>query len=187
MAKLSMFNLITLDGYFKGANNDISWHCFGQDEQTMSDELSNQGNTLLFGRVTYEMMYGYWASASAINNDPITARGMNQARKIVFSKTLDVANWQNTTLLKGDLVSEVKKLKQNESKDITILGSGQIVAQLAEANLIDHYLFLLNPVVLGEGKGLFQGLSALRKFKLVSSRTMKSGNILLGYDMHPSA
>ena len=183
MAKLGMFNLITLDGFFKGANNDISWHNFGEDEQKMSDELSNQGNTLLFGRITYEMMYSYWAACDTIKNDPVTAQGMNQARKIVFSKKLEKADWQNTTLFRGDLVSEVRRLKEQETKDITILGSGQIVVQLAEANLIDKYLFLVNPLVLGEGTSLFQGLTGLRRFKLSSIRTMKSGNILLSYDL----
>lgn len=181
MAKLEMFNLITLDGFFKGAGDDISWHNFGEDEQKMSDELANRGSTLLFGRVTYDMMYSYWASPHAIKNDPVTARGMNQTRKIVFSKTLDTVKWQNTTLIRGDLVSEVRKLKEQEAKDITILGSGQIVRQLAEAGLIDHYVFLLNPIAIGEGTSLFQGLIGIRKFKLSSSRTMKSGNILLSY------
>lgn len=181
MAKLGMFNLITLDGFFKGSKNDISWHNFGEDEQKISDELSNQGSTLLFGRVTYEMMFGYWASPEAIKNDPVTARGMNQARKIVFSKTLSSAEWQNTTLIRGDLLSEVRRLKEHERKNMTILGSGQIVAQLAEANLIDEYMFLLNPLAIGEGTSLFQGLSHQLKLKLNSARTMKSGNVLLSY------
>lgn len=181
MAMLSMFNLITLDGSYKGPNNDISWHNFGEDEQKMSDELSNQGNTLLFGRVTYEMMCSYWASPSAMENDPLTANGMNKARKIVFSRTLDSANWQNTSLMRGDLISEVRRMKEQETTDLTILGSGQIVAQLTEANLIDQYLILLNPLAIGGGSSLFQGLSGLRKFKLSSARTMKSGNVLLSY------
>lgn len=182
MAKLSMFNLVTLDGYFKGLNNDISWHNFGEDEQKMSDQLSNQGNTLIFGRVTYEMMYSYWASPDALKNDPVTAQGMNQAQKIVFSKTLKSAEWQNTTLIQGDLMSEIQKLKSQNGPDMTILGSGQIVAQLAEHNLIDEYSILLNPLALGEGTTLFHGLSKKLKLNLRSARTMKSGNVLLSYE-----
>lgn len=182
MAKLGMFNLISLDGFFKGKNEDISWHNFGQDEQNMSDELSNRGSTLIFGRVTYEMMFGYWASADALKNDPVTAKGMNEAKKIVFSKTLREAQWQNTTLIKGDLVSEIKKLKSQPGPDLTILGSGQIVAQLSQAGLIDSYSFLLNPLALGEGTTLFKGMTHLLRLKLASTRTMKSGNVLLNYE-----
>lgn len=81
MAKLSVFNLITLDGFYKGKDEDISWHNFGEDEQKMSKELSNQGNLLLFGRITYEMMAGYWTSAEAKKNDSVTAKGMNMSPK----------------------------------------------------------------------------------------------------------
>lgn len=181
MARLGVFNMVTLDGFFKGQNNDISWHNFGEDEQKMSDELSNKGQTLVFGRVTYEMMFGYWASPEAIKNDPVTAKGMNQAKKIVFSRSLSSVKWQNTTLIKDDLFSQIQRMKQTESTDMTILGSGQIVAQLADANLIDDYLFLLNPIALGEGTSLFKGLSRQLKLKLNSTRTMKSGNVLLSY------
>lgn len=182
MARLGMFNLITLDGFFKGPNEDISWHNFGEDEQKFSDQLSNQGHTLIFGRVTYEMMHSYWTSPDALKNDSITAQGMNRARKIVFSKTLKSAEWQNTTLIQGDLVAEVKKLKSQEGPDLTILGSGQIVAQLAENNLIDDYAILLNPLALGEGTTLFKGLSKILKLNFKSARPMKSGNVLLSYE-----
>lgn len=181
MARLGMFNLITLDGYFKGVEGDISWHNFGEDEQKMSDELANVGSTLIFGRVTYEMMHGYWASPEALKNDPVTAKGMNNSRKIVFSSTLKSTEWQNTTLAKGDLFSEINKLKSQDSPAMTILGSGQIVAQLAAANMIDDYTFLLNPLALGEGATLFQGLPQKLKLHLKSCRQMKSGNVLLTY------
>ncbi len=182
MAKLGVFNLITLDGFYKGRNEDISWHNFGEDEQKMSDELSNQGNTLLFGRVTYEMMVSYWTSQDALKNDPITAKGMNQAAKIVFSKTMTEARWQNTRLVKSDIVAEVNKLKNQPGPNMTILGSGQIVAQFADAGIIDEYSFLLNPIALGEGSSLFKGLTKNLKLNLKSTRTMKSGNVLLTYE-----
>lgn len=183
MAKLGMFNMITLDGYFAGLNGDISWHNFGEDEQKMSDELSNSGNTLLFGRITYELMVGYWTSESAKKDDPITTKGMNESRKIVFSRSLKSANWQNTTLLNGNLVSEVQLLKKQEAKDMMILGSGQIVSQLAQANLIDDYVFLINPLVLSRGTSLFNGLTNKLKLKLKATRSMKSGNVLLTYSI----
>lgn len=181
MADLGAFDFVTLDGYFKGENDDISWHNFGEDEQKMSDELSNAGSTLIFGRVTYEMMAGYWTSADAQKNDPVTTRGMNEAKKLVFSRTLSSVSWQNTQLIKGDLIEEIRKLKKSSSAPLTILGSGQIVQQLTEAGLIDRYTFMINPLLLGKGTSLFEGLSKTIKLRLVSCRTMKSGNVLVEY------
>jgi dihydrofolate reductase len=181
MAKLRMFNLITLDGYFKGRAEDISWHNFSEDEQQLSDEASNRGGILVFGRVTYEMMESYWTSPDALKNDPVTAKGMNQSQKLVFSKTISEARWQNTRLFKGDMIEEIKRMKKESKTPMTILGSGQIVAQLSEAGLIDDYQILLNPVALGDGTSLFEGLSRPMKLKLNSVREMKSGNVLLNY------
>lgn len=183
MAKLSTFNFITLNGFYKGKNEDISWHNFGEDEQKVSDELSNHGNTLLFGRITYELMANYWTSNDALKNDPLTAKGMNESKKVVFSKTLDQAAWQNTVLIKKDIFDAVRKLKQESSADLTILGSGQIVTQLSEAGLIDTYSFMINPIALGSGSSIFAGLSKKLSLQFESSRALKSGNVLLNYSM----
>lgn len=181
MARLFVFNLVTLDGYFKGKNGDISWHNFGSDEQKISDTLSNAGSTLIFGRVTYELMKGYWTSADAKKSDPVTANGMNQSKKYVFSRKLKKADWENTTLIGKNLVSEIKKLKKKSKVDLCILGSGQIVSQCAEAGLIDSYSILLNPIALGRGKTMFEGIKGPLKLKLDSVKKMKSGNVLLNY------
>lgn len=181
MARLTMFNLITLDGFYKGANEDISWHNFSMDEQEMSDQMSNQGNTLVFGRVTYEMMKSYWTSNEALKNDPVTTKGMNASPKIVFSKTLTSADWQNSQLISGDLINEMQRLKQENKTDMCILGSGQLVAQLSEAGLIDDYSILLNPLAIGTGTPLFKGLAHKMNLKLKSCKPMKSGNVLLNY------
>lgn len=181
MAKLSTFNFLTLNGFYKGPDEDISWHHFSQDEQQMSDELSNRGSTLLFGRITYQMMAHYWPSEAALKNDPLTAKGMNESKKVVFSRTMQQAQWQNTTLLKGDLLDEVRQLKASSDSNLTILGSGQIVTQLAEAGLIDSYSFLINPIAIGSGVSIFAGLSKKLELQLEAARPMKSGNVLLTY------
>lgn len=183
MAKLGVFNFITLNGFYKGPNDDISWHNFGEDEQKLSDQLSNCGNTLLFGRVTYEMMASYWTSDEALKNDAVTAKGMNESKKIVFSKTMNQVSWKNTTLIKSNIVDAVRALKRESIADLTILGSGQLVTQLCEAALIDTYSFLVNPVVLGSGSSIFSGLSKKLPLHLDSSQTMKSGNVLLNYSL----
>ncbi len=181
MRNLIVFNLVTIDGYFTGLNGDISWHNVDAEFQKFAEEKSGSGNTLLFGRVTYELMAGYWPSPEALRNDPIVARGMNNSPKIVFSRTLERADWVNTRLIKDDLIGEVRKLKQQPGKDLTILGSGSIVAQLAQAGLIDEYQILLNPVALGKGRTMFEGIKDRINLKLTSTLTFGNGNVLLCY------
>jgi dihydrofolate reductase len=182
MRKLSVFNLVTLDGYISGEAGDISWHRVDKEFQKYAEKNSNSGNTLLFGRVTYEMMASYWPSTNALKDDPVVAQGMNRSPKIVFSRRLKNAEWANTRLVKGDLLGEVRKLKKQSGKGLTIIGSGSIVAQLAQAGLIDEYQLLLNPVILGKGRTMFEGVEGKPTLKLTSTRTFGNGNVLLCYE-----
>jgi dihydrofolate reductase len=181
MRRLTVFNLMTLDGYIAGQGGDISWHNVDEEFQELANAASNSGNTLLFGRVTYELMTGFWPTPEAIRTDPVVAAGMNKSEKIVFSRTLQKADWNNTRLVKDDMLVEVRRLKQGDGKDLTVLGSGSIVAQLAEEGLIDEYRVLLNPVVIGKGKTMFEGLKNRLALKLVRTRTFGNGNVLLTY------
>jgi dihydrofolate reductase len=182
MRKLMVYNFVTLNGYFKGPNGDISWAKHGsEEEQKYAAENLKSGGTLLFGRVTYEMMAGYWPTAEAAKNDPIVAKGMNDADKIVFSKTLKKAEWNNTRIVKDNIAEEIKKLKQMPGKDLTILGSGSIVTQFAEKGLIDEYQIMVHPVGLGDGTPVFKDIRHLLELKLTSTRTFKSGVVLLCY------
>jgi dihydrofolate reductase len=182
MRKLGVFNLVTLDGYFAGPGGDISWHNVDAEFQELADKASNSGNTLLFGRVTYELMVKYWTSREALKNDPVVARGMNSSQKVVFSRSLNKVEWVNTRLVKSDMVEEVRKLKQQNGNDLTILGSGSIVAQLSQAGLIDEYQVLLNPVVLGKGRTMFEGVKKNLALKLTKTRVFGNGNVLLWYE-----
>ncbi len=182
MRRVIVFNLVTVDGYFSSKDGDISWHNVDEEFQELAEEASNSGNTLLFGRVTYELMAGYWPTQEAIKNDPVVASGMNKAEKIVFSRTLAKADWNNTRLVKDDVISEVRKLKQQSGKDLTVLGSGSIVSQLAQAGLIDEYQILLNPVVIGGGKTMFEGIKEKISLRLTKTRTFGNGNVLLCYE-----
>ena len=181
MRKLLVFNLMTLDGYFAGQHGDISWHNVDEEFQELAKKASNSGNTLLLGRITYELMKNYWPTLEAIQNDPVVAAGMNGSEKIVFSRTLDKVDWNNTRLVKEDLLAEVRKLKQQSGKDLTVLGSGSIVSQLAENGLIDEYDILLNPVALGKGKTMFEGMQNKLVLNLIKSRIFGNGNVLLCY------
>jgi len=183
MAMLSSFTFLTLNGFYKGPGNDTSWHRHGAEEAQFSTDSMKPGNTLLFGRKTYHMMAGFWPTPTAATAFPEVAKGMNQSQKIVFSKTLKQARWQNTKLVRGNLVTAVKKLKATSSTDLTILGSGSIVMQLAEAGLIDVFGIMIDPVALGKGTTLFGRMSEKLDLELVDTRTFKSGVILLTY--HP--
>ena len=107
---------------------------------------------------------------------------MNSMRKFVFSTTLDSVSWNNTTLLKGDLTKEVRKLKQQPGPNLVIMGSGSVVAQLADAGLIDEYQIVLNPLAVGNGRTLFEGVTRKLPMTLTSSRTFGNGNIVLFYE-----
>lgn len=181
MRKLTAFDFISLNGFYKGPNEDISWHRHGEEESAYSVEMMASNNILLFGRVTYEMMASYWPTPMAIEQNPEVADGMCRADKIVFSGTLNQAGWQNTILVKADMLAEVKRMKHTPGKDMTLLGSGNILTQLAEAGLIDEYQLMIDPVVLNEGVPIFSNIKHRLRFKLTGSRIFKSGTVVLSY------
>jgi dihydrofolate reductase len=180
MGKISVFNFVSLNGFYKGAKEDISWHQHGKEENKYAEKALQTGNTLLFGRVTYEMMESFWPTPMAMELDPIVAKGMTESNKIVFSTTLKKASWKNTKLIKTDLIEEVKKLKKT-LPNITILGSGSIVTQLADHDLIDEYQIMIDPLALGKGTPMFKGMKHPLKLKLTDSKIFKSGTILVTY------
>jgi dihydrofolate reductase len=178
---LSVFNFLSLDGYFEGRSHDLAWHKAGHQESSLAGEMLAQGNMLLFGRKTYDLMIQYWPTPAAEKNDPVAARGMNTAEKIVFSKTLAAASWKNTRIVKGDIEKEVERLKQDPARNMTVLGSGSIVTQLARRGLVDEFQILLDPVALGAGTSILAGLEKPLPLKLVGTRTFESGSVLLSY------
>jgi len=179
-----MFNTVSLDGYFTDQNNDMSWAHPHLDDAEFNEFVRGNasGNgVLMFGRVTYEMMVSFWPGPEAAQRMPEVARGMNRSEKIVFSKTLPKVNWNNTTLLKGNLADEVRELKQKPGNGMVILGSGQIVAQLTREGLIDEYQIVIAPIVIGQGRTLFEGVQRQVGLKLVKSRVFQNGCVFLTY------
>lgn len=177
--KLRVFESISIDGYFTGANDDNSFaYAVPPDPEFMAwvSQNAQSGSALLFGRKTYEQMAAFWPTPMAAGQMPEVAKGMNAATKYVASRTIR-PTWTNTTLLEGELVSAVKKLKAHE-RDITVLGSGSIAAQLGEAGLVDEYQFVVIPVALGAGRTVFTAGSGLR---LVEQRAFRNGNVAVTY------
>ena len=107
---------------------------------------------------------------------------MNKRQKLVVSNTINKADWNNTKLLKGGLVQEIKKIKSESGPDILIFGSGTVISQLAQEKMIDTYMFVVNPVVLGKGRTMFEGLKQPQDFKLTDTRTFKNGKVLLNFE-----
>jgi dihydrofolate reductase len=184
MRKLIVFNHMTLDGYFVGANCDFSWAHSGNDDSEYAAFVAanaSGGGQMLFGRVTYELMASYWPTPIADQHNPVVAAGMNSMSKVVFSRTLDQVFWSNTKLVQGDLVSEIRKMKAEPGPGMVILGSGSIVAQLALEQVIDEYQMMMDPVALGKGRSMFEGIREKLTLKLTSSRTFKNGKVFLCY------
>ncbi|HWN81641.1 MAG TPA: dihydrofolate reductase family protein [Candidatus Udaeobacter sp.] len=188
MRKLAVFNHVTMDGYFTDSKGDMSFaHRQESDpewEAFIASNTSDSG-TLVFGRITYEMMASFWPTPMAAQQMPDVAARMNNFPKVVFSRTLDRAIWQNTQLLKGDLLGEIRRLKQGDGPGLTILGSGSIVAQLAPHGVIDQYQMVVNPVILGSGRTMFEGVKDKLPLELTETRRFRNGNVLLSYE--PSA
>jgi dihydrofolate reductase len=190
MRKLIAYASVSLDGYFTDASGDMSWaHKHDEEWNAFVKGNASGGGTLLFGRKTYELMASYWPTPMAMKNNPVVAEGMNKLPKVVFSRTLDKAAWSNTNLVKDDLLAAVRKMKSepeghedNPREGLVILGSGSIVSQLAQARLIDVFQIALNPIVLGRGRTLFEGVKNKWNLKLTNSRAFQNGNVFLCYE-----
>ncbi len=182
MRKVIFFMLTSLDGFFEGPDRDINWHNVDEEFNEFAIEQLNTIDTLLFGRVTYQLMASYWPTEAAIRDDPVVAEKMNNLPKIVFSRTLSTVEWQNTRLVKENVAQEIAKLKQQPGKDIAIFGSSDLTVALTQMGLVDEYRIMVNPVVLGSGKTLFKGIKDKLNLKLEKARTFRSGNVLLYYE-----
>lgn len=181
MRKIIFQNMVSLDGYFEGPRKELDWHRVDGEFNDYAAELLDSVDTLLFGRVTYQLMASYWPTPAALADDPVIAAKMNSVQKVVFSRTLDRADWSNTRLAKGDAATEIRRLKQLAEKDIAIFGSSDLTVSLLPHGLVDEYRLFVNPVFLGGGKTLLQGLHARLNLHLTASRVFKSGLVLLCY------
>jgi len=186
MRKIVAFNNVSLDGYFTDRNNDMSWAHGRPDDaewSSFAEENAKGGGVLLFGRVTYDMMASFWPTPVAAQMMPVVAERMNNLPKIVFSRSMGEPAWNNTTLVKGDLVSEVRRLKSEPGEDMAILGSGSIIAQLAPEGLIEIFQVAVIPVVLGEGRTMFDGVPERIGLRHVDTRSFANGNVVLTYEL----
>ena len=182
MRRVLLFMMVTLDGYFEGADRQIDWHNVDDEFNEFAIAQLKEVETLLFGRITYELMAGYWPSEQARTDDPVVAGLMNGKPKIVFSRSLTDVHWENTRLVKQHFAAEVTKLKQQTGGDMIIFGSSDLAVTFLDHGLLDECRIIINPVVLGRGKSLFQGINDRLRLKLMRTKTFHSGNVLLYYE-----
>lgn len=179
MRRVHVFNNVTADGYFVSTSGDMSWaHKMDPEWMAFTQENARGEAAFLFGRVTYQMMAGYWPTPAALQAMPDVAKAMNATKKYVASRTMTSAEWNNTTIMKGDLVAEVRTLKAEAGPDLLIMGSGAIVAQLTEAGLIDAYQIVVHPLLLGSGRTMFEGVTKRVDLTLQKTRTFSNGNVV---------
>lgn len=187
MRKVIVSMNVTLDGFIAGPNCELDWHFNSWTEEMavlFCEELS-RADTILLGRKTYVAMAKFWTtkvcSLSLSRDDIAFADMMNNYRKLVFSKTLDAAQWKNSGLVKGDIRQEILKLKAQTGKNIIIYGSGMLVSDLMEAKLVDEYILWVHPVALGNGKPLFRNLREKLFLQLKHIKPFDSGVVILYY------
>ena len=179
MRKLIMCNLLTLDGYFEGAKSwDLDWHndVWGDELERFSLDQLRTADMLLFGRITYEGMAAYWATAK----DEV-ADFMNSLPKVVFSRTLKAPGWANTALISDQAGPAVLKLKGQGDGNMFVFGSGNLSATFIREGLFDEYRLLIAPVILGSGNPLFGHGLDRQGLRLLESRQLASGGVILYY------
>lgn len=185
MRKIIVFNLVSVDGYFAGVDGNIDWHNVDDEFNKFAVEQTQAIDTIIFGRTTYQIFEEFWPKAliapETSDDDRKVAQAIDDAEKIVFSKTLKDVTWKNTKLLHEIHPGEIDELKQQPGGDMVILGSGTIVQQFTNFGLIDEYRLLVNPIILGHGRPMFESIKEKLTLKLLNTRSFANGNIMLYY------
>jgi dihydrofolate reductase len=185
---------ITLDGYLSGPHCELDWH-FERWNRSMGEKLMlelSKADTVLLGRTTYLAMAQYWTGKEmdpfCPREDIAFAAMLNNYPKFVFSNTLEKAQWRNSRILKGNVKTEIRKLKKvqpGQEKGIMVYGSGLLVRELVQLGLIDEYHLWVHPVLLGNGKALFSSITNKHSLQLQEVQRFSSGVVLLQYLVLP--
>lgn len=176
---------ISLDGFVAGPNGEMDWITVDQEIFDFVGKRISKGDTALYGRVTYQMMEGYWPTAAdqpnATKHDIEHSKWYSNVHKVVLSQTLNQADLKNTTVISDNLADHINKIKQSDGEDILIFGSPSATHALLKENLIDGYWLFVNPVILGKGIPLFKNIQAKTRLKLLNTHQFTSGVTELNY------
>jgi dihydrofolate reductase len=177
--ELFAFDMVTLDGFFAGPNGELDWHNTDDEFGAFANAQLREIGGLVFGRRTYELMAAYWPTADGVRDDPVVATAMNDLPKLVFSRSLQRAEWSNSRITKS--VDDLAALKRQPGKDLAIFGSADLLETLIPLGVVDEYRLMVNPLVLGAGKPLFKDAGQRLDLEFTQSRTFRNGNVLLSY------
>jgi dihydrofolate reductase len=189
MRKVIVSIFLTLDGSFEGPNKELDWHVWDDEMEKYMSDLLNNVDTILLGRVAYQLLAEYWPTAipkttmprNPGEEHPFIIEKMNTLPKIILSKTLDKVEWKNSTLIKENVKAEILKLKHQPGKDLVLFGGANIASTLLRLGLIDEYRIILNPVILSSGNPFFKEIRDKLSLKLLGTKTFNCGNVLLYY------
>lgn len=185
MRKVILSMMVSLDGYIEDDHKKIDWHVWDEEMSQYMIHFFTRIDLLLFGRITYQKMAEFWPTPASATEDPTIADRMNTLPKVVFSTTLknaDWGKWNNSMLVKENIVEEISRLKQQPGKDMVIFGGADLASTFVRLDLIDEYQMIINPVVLGNGTPLFQGLQEKLDLKLLKTQAFNCGNVVLYYE-----
>jgi dihydrofolate reductase len=183
MKKLKLQVQLSVDGFVAGPNSEMDWMTWNMDDKLKEyiTEMTDSFDTILLGRKMTGGFVSYWESVKPESPEYSFAKKMVDTPKVVFTKTLERSEWNNTTLATGDITDEVKKLKEADGKDIIVYGGAEFVSNLIKNNLIDEYHLFVNPAAIGKGLSIFGQLEQYLKLKLVKATAFECGIAVLCY------
>lgn len=177
---------VSLDGFVAGPNGEMNWIKVDEEIFDFVGSMTAQADTALYGKVTYEMMQAYWPEAgnqpNASKHDKEHSAWYNKVDKVVLSKTMSEEGLTNTTIIANDLTTQINKIKQQKGQQILIFGSPRASMSLLNEDLIDEFWLFVNPVILGQGRKLFENVTGTINLKLRESQTFSCGVIALHYE-----
>jgi dihydrofolate reductase len=187
MRKFKLQVQMTVDGYIAGPNGEMDWMVWDWDDALVQyvTDITEPIDCIVLGRKLAEGFIPHWANVAANPDHPEFTAGQKftDTHKVVFTKTLDQSAWDNTILAKGDLVDEIKKLKQQDGKDIIVYGGATFVSALIQHGLIDAFHLFINPVAIGNGMTIFKELDSKQNLRLVKSPSFNCGIVVLHYEL----
>ncbi len=176
----------SLDGFVAGPAGEMNWIKFNDELFDFVGTMTDEADTALYGRVTYEMMQQYWPNAgkqpNASKHDIEHSNWYNKVSKVVLSSTMSEKNLVNTTIIKDRLSENINKIKNQQGKNIIIFGSPGASNSLLGQNLVDEFWLFVNPILLGKGIPLFNNVNEITKLKLIESKTFSCGVIALHFE-----
>jgi len=181
MRKIKLQVQMTVDGYIAGPNGEMDWMVFNWDNELKKyvTEISESFDCIILGRKLAQGFIPHWAS----NPEQEGADKFNSTKKIVFTKTIDKSEWDNTILAKGDLVDEITKLKNQDGKDIIVYGGSTFVSALIKKGLVDEFHLFINPTAIGSGLTIFNELDSRQNLTLIKSISFDCGIVVLNYKL----